>query len=224
DLFNEFLQKDNFDCDLLLLYEILQEKQPEKLRLVFYVEICAKVLKKHGDIKNFYTAVLKFLDANCSYKSAILVLRIIDAITNTRLYVPTSFYLITLLETAVDQKKLVSSYKKFTMENIRLSTDDIKTVELQLFVVEKVVFLLRKNLSIYSNSIGFPELSTTVEKELKNKCKKNEFKELIGDLIKEIQERRNFIEKKREETFKREEKIDSEKVKKFEGEIKKITF
>lgn len=225
-LIKEYQSQDNFDIDIHSFELLLTDKNTEKVQIIFYIKIFSIVLKKPTDIKTFYTIVLHYIDDNLDYKNSILIFNILNIIINTKLYVPTIFYFIHILKCAItiDNKKLLQTNKKYSLENIKLTSDDIKTVELQLFIVETSILLIQKVMSIYSNSIGYPELCETVCHELKTYCKINEFKSTVNNLIKRFDERKKYIINQRDNYFKKDDILDQNKVNEFEKNIQRIEF
>ncbi|KAI5148525.1 hypothetical protein ENBRE01_0386 [Enteropsectra breve] len=177
--------------------EALLARDFEKIEAVFISEILCQCLKKPVHFTKFVEILLKYMEKETSYKNSVFVLRLSSLIINTRFFIPLSFYLIKILEQAIAVTKTVSTKKSYNYDNLRLSSDDLITEELQMFVTGEAMMLIKRHCLMFSSQIGFPEFAFVVSNELRSKCKTGMFKEVIAGLIKQLTDRKNYIETER---------------------------
>lgn len=193
-----FIEKsESLDIELEALDKILQNTESEKVLIVFYIEILAKAIKKQEDFSKFSQIVLNYIENNLKYKNSIILLNTLRLLSNTRFYLPIIFYITRILEFAIKAGRVVRGNKQYTYDNIRLSNDDLNKEELQVFVIQESIKLIKYQCLMFGNSIGFPEIAFVLCNDLRTNCKVDCFKETIGDLIRAIAERKEYIEKKR---------------------------
>jgi len=194
----EFInRKEPLQEEIQAFKALISDPNYEKALFMFYVEILAKAVRKPADFNLFISTLLTFFDTNLSMKNSILILRGIKAIMNVKFYVPLSFYLTKLLSTAISVKNLRKMNRKFDYDHIRISSDEVESEELQMFVIKECVLLIKKHCFSLGSSIGYPEFATVVCNKLRTSCKIGIFKELASDLIRLLTERRTYIEEER---------------------------
>ncbi|KAI4292370.1 hypothetical protein PAPHI01_1644 [Pancytospora philotis] len=210
------------DEEIHALKELLADPSFEKLEAVFCIEVLSQTLKKQQDFTAFMSVVLDYVEANSTYKNSVFILRVLRNVINTRFYLPTTFYLVRVMQLAIEATKLSCTKKHFSYDDVRLSSDDLKTEELQIFVVNECLALIRRQVSVFGSSIGFPEYAFVVCNELRNRCKVGIFKETAAALIKLIVERKAYIEAEREKA--KIEKLSPKSVADFERDLAKWTI
>lgn len=187
----------NINDELDALKAIFENPSYEKVEAMFLIEILSQTLKQQQDFTKFVSIVITHIETIISYKNSIFILRIIKMLINTRFYLPVAYYLTKIMELSIVTTKISASGKKYSYDSIRLSSDDLTTEELQVFVIGECIRLVRKHCAMFGSSIAFPEYAFVVCNELRSKCKVGAFKEAIGDLIKMIIERKEYIEEER---------------------------
>lgn len=187
----------NIDAEITALDTLLESETYEKVLAIFSIDILSKSIKKQEDFAKFIGILLKHIEKITNYKNSIMTLRIIRTVINTRFFVPVSYYLIKLLSLAFENEKTKSTGQNFSYDDIRLSSDDLKSEELKDFVIKECLEMLRKNCIVFGSNIGFPEFAFVVCNELRNKCKFGPYKEVIADFIKYINQRKTYIEEER---------------------------
>ncbi|OQS55666.1 hypothetical protein EHP00_1390 [Ecytonucleospora hepatopenaei] len=197
----KFAQKDNFAEDLKILREILERDDSEKLRIVFYTKILAKILKKPNELKLFYAMVIEFIDRKSSnIKESILLINLIKIITNRKYFISTVFNLMQILhlylKNLATAKETVK--KQYYLDDLKVSNDSLKNIHFNSFVINEILVEIQNQMNLYSTNIGYPEIAFIVTKELR-KMKGSEFKEVIAQYIKEFTDNAEFIEEKRKE-------------------------
>lgn len=219
DSISKFIQSPTgINEELNELSNLLDNPSYEKVEVVFIVDILSQSLRQQNDFSKFISIITRHIENIMSYKNSIFILRIIRTIINTRFYVPLSYYITKVAELAISYNKMGrGDNKKFTYDNIRLSSDDLGTESLQLFVVSQCLALIRKHCSQFGNSISFPEFGFVVCNELRSRVKVAAFKELVGELIKEISGRKAYIEEKRQEL----KELNGKAVAEFESKLEK---
>lgn len=179
------------------LQKLLQNPSFEKVEVMFLIEILSQTLRQQHDFTRFITIVLEYIDKNLSYKNSIFILRIFKAIINTRFFLPLAYYIAKIIEEAIKTNNTISTGKTYDYDAIRLSSDDLHTQELQLFVIAEAIALIRGQCRIFGENIGFPEYAFVVCNELRSRCKVGAYKDIVGDLIKSIMDRKAYIESER---------------------------
>ncbi len=193
-----FIQKaEDLDVELEAFDKLLNDPSGEKVLILFYIEVLSSSLKKEGDFLKFIKLLLNYIEGKLSIKYSIFLLRILNLISKTRFYLPLTYYLTRILENAIKIPKTLKSNKEYTYDDIRLSNDELNREELQMFVIKEAIGLIKKQCLLFSKNIGFPELAFVISNDLRKNCKIGIFKEIIGDLIKDITERKEYIEKER---------------------------
>lgn len=187
----------NIPDELESLRAVLSSPSYEKIEALFVIDILSQTLKKQQDFTSFVTIVLEHIETILAYKNSVFILRILRSLINTRFFLPTAYYLTQLLSSAITAPKLTSTGKRFDYDSVRLSSDDLRTEELQIFVTGECLGLIRQQALSFGNSIGFPEYAFVLCNELRTKCKVGAFKEVVGDLLKSITDRKAYIEAER---------------------------
>jgi len=209
----------NNEEEIKALVNVMDCATYEKAEVVFYVEVLVQSTKKQKELALLMEAVFGHIEKEISYKNSIYLLRLLKAIGSTRLYTPLVYYLTKIISEADSDRKTGRTGKSYGFDKVRLSSDDLKSEELQLFVVGEAMSQIRRFLEVFGSSIGFPELASTICGELKKRCKKGEYKEEIGEFIKAVNRRKEYIEKER--ASKNIDISNGKLVKDFEGSLEK---
>ncbi|ORD94388.1 hypothetical protein ECANGB1_775 [Enterospora canceri] len=218
DLIDEFRAKRSYADEITELKSMIEKDDAERMRIIFYVKILSKCVVKKSDVTEFHSTVLREVGRRNSIKNGILVLNMINSLGEGRAFVPVVFEALKLLAAVVATRPKAQISRKFSLDRIKITSDDMQSVELQLFLVEEAIGVIRRSMSAHSKSIGFPELAEAVNRELR-KAKVGDFKEVVGSLVNRIEKRRLLILKEREEAFRKEDVLDENKVREFEKKI-----
>lgn len=198
-----------FDNEITALQDLLVNPNFERALALFSIEVLSRAIKTKKDFSNFIHVLLAHIERSLTYKNSIFILRIIHNISDSPFYIPLSYYLTKLAELSILQKQLKRTGKSYTFDNVRLSSDDLKSEELQIFVFGESLKMIRKQCLKFGSNIGFPELAFSITSELRRSCKVGLFKESVSDLIKWIIDRKEYIESKRKELKIKHEPIKS---------------
>ncbi|KAI5176502.1 hypothetical protein PAEPH01_2317, partial [Pancytospora epiphaga] len=130
---------ENISSELDNLKALIENPSYEKVEVLFLMEVLSQTLKKQQDFTRFISIVLEHLEGILSYKNSIFILRILKNIMNTRFYVPTVYYISKVLQGAAEVERPQSTGRIFTYDDIRLSSDDLKSSELQNFIAGECI-------------------------------------------------------------------------------------
>lgn len=188
-------ERKNIPDEISGFKRLISDPNFEKAQFVFYTDILCKTVRTPNELNLLLPVLFDFIDNNLNLRSSILILRIVKNLIMKNSFIPLSFYLCKILKLAINMK-VKKGDKKFSYDSIRLSSDDLNTEELQMFIIRECVVLIKKQCHNFSNSIGFPEYASVICNELSS-CKIGVFKELASNLIKIIQDRKEYVEEER---------------------------
>lgn len=186
-----------FSNEILAFKALCSDQAHDRALFVFYVELLSKAMKKPSDYSELVSVLLPYLEENISMKTSIIALRSLKALCFSKALIPISYYLTKLMSIAINTKNLKKIGKQINYDNIRISSDEAASEELQMFVIKECIVLIKKHCHTFGNSIGFPEFASVICNELKSKCKVGLYKEITDDLIKYILSRKEYIEEER---------------------------
>lgn len=186
----------DFSSEIQAFKTLCTDPNYDRALLVFYVELLSRAIKKPADLDGFISVLLPFIDTATIMKTSVVVLRTLRALCTIKAFIPLSFYLVKLMAVAMNMKNVKRTGKHFTYDEVKISTEEASSEELQIFVIRESIQLLKRHLRAHGSSIAFPELATVVCGELRIQGK-GVYKEIVGDLIKYIQKRKTYVEEER---------------------------
>ncbi|ADM12182.1 uncharacterized protein Eint_090530 [Encephalitozoon intestinalis ATCC 50506] len=218
DIQNYVLNPKDVDAEIFYLEKYARTKNPDLSKITFMIEVLSKCLKKHSDFRDYIKLLVGIIETYKDYRYSIFCLRAIKSVAGSKFYVPLSFYIIRILKNAISVKNLSVEGRKISYDMVNPDPSRTKSEEHQMFVIEEAGSLLLQHMSVFSKSIGFPELAAVVVSELK-KLRIGVFKEVMDNVISNINAQREHVLEKRNNL--KLNGIDGKVVSSFESSIEK---
>ncbi|AFN83670.1 hypothetical protein EROM_090530 [Encephalitozoon romaleae SJ-2008] len=196
DIKSYVLNPKNADNEILYLEKYVNVKNPDLSKIIFITEVLGKCLRRHSEFRDYMKLLVELMERYNDYPHSIFCLRIIKSISGSKFYTPLSFYILRILRNAISVKNLTASGRSIDYDMLNPDMERCKSEEHQMFVIEEAGSLLLKHMSMFSKNIGFPELASVVINELK-KLRTGIYKEVIGKMIFDINEQREYVLEKR---------------------------
>ena len=217
----EFKAKKSFLTDIKIYKELLADDKAELLKIVTYTKILSSVVVKDKEFRLFNILAMDYLNrkTTCSLQSCMVNINIIKILSSGKWFNSVIYNCLMMIRQFY-KLKTKSNNKKYDCDDLKVTSDDVKSVELQIYVINTSLELLRKNIFRYKNNVAFPELGKMVVKELNKLCD-GEFKDIFKEISKEINETVIEMEENRKNWFKKEETISIEEAQKYEKALLK---
>ncbi|ELQ74676.1 putative protein involved in nuclear export of pre-ribosomes [Trachipleistophora hominis] len=195
DEINKFVEnatKEMVKEEVSYLGYLIKQKEYDRSLCVFMIENISKCIGSNN-LKSFLNIVFKLLEV-VSIKKSVFHLKIIQSVLRIPFYIPLARKLIELFKLGIAIKDTKTIGKKIDYSKIKLTTEYLRSEELKGFILEESLALLFAHLNSISDSLGFPEISYHVLKELKEI---NEDNIDLKDLIERIERQVDLITNKR---------------------------
>lgn len=187
--------------DTLLVLFIIEKLNLQTKRVEFF-EACIKLIKSSPKYYIFNLRILNLLQKNMVANN--IFFPFCNPILN------------------MTKKLHIANEGKYQQDlnKLKVGSDVSQTSGYVEFILEKLLQALMKNLNLISSSLGFPEISFWVVKELKNIEIEGKSKIIIAGVILQIEEQNKKIKEIRN-TIKKENTTKSD-IKKIENTIEKM--
>lgn len=163
----------------------LNNKDLNKLKVIFMIEILVKIMRKKQDERILIDILLFILQKYNSSSFIIFRLRVIKNILSLNCYVPCFLTLFSVFEQ-------LDSLKEYSEGSMTYDDLNIKDQIDSLFVLQEFRSLFLANLNKISDCYGVVEISDILLKELK-KHNKDMYKEFIEGMCDTVIKHRNYI-------------------------------
>lgn len=177
----------------------LNNKDLNKLKVIFTIEILIKIIKKKQDERILIDILLYILQKYNSCTFIIFRLRIIKNILSLNCYVPCFLILFNIFEQ-------IDSFKEYSEGSMNYDSLNVKDQIDSLFVLQELRSLFLSNLNKISDCYGFVEVSNILLKEFK-KHNKEIYSEFIEGICDKVNKHRNYIKECRNKNKKAEKMI-----------------
>ncbi|ELA46720.1 hypothetical protein VCUG_01806 [Vavraia culicis subsp. floridensis] len=190
--FVESATKDVIKEEISYLGYLVKQKEYDRSLCAFMVENISKCIG-NNNLTSFLNIMFKLVEI-ISIKKSVYHLKIIQSILRIPFYIPLGLKLIELFKMGIAIKDTKAIGKKVDYSKVKLTTEYLKSEELKEFILEESLALLFAHLNSISDSLGFPEVSYHVLKELKE-IKEDNID--LKDLIERIEGQVDVIKNKR---------------------------
>ncbi|WEL39446.1 Noc2p-like protein [Encephalitozoon hellem] len=218
DIKNYVLSPKDTGNEILYLERYISSKSPDLAKIIFISEVLGKCLRRHSEFRDYTKLLVALMETYKDYPHSIFCLRVIKSAVGSKFYVPLSFYILRILGNAISVKNLVASGRRIDYDMVVPDAERTKSEEHQMFVIEEAGSLLLQHMSTFSRNIGFPELASVVICELK-KLRIGIYKEIVGKIIFEINEQKEYVLEKRNKL--KLNGIDGKTISSFESSIER---
>lgn len=190
--FSENVTKDILKEEISYLGYLVKQKEFDRTLSSFMIEIISKCIDS-TTLANFLNIVFRLLEVT-SLKQSVFHLKIIQNLLNISFYIPVGLKLLSLFKLTLKMNELTKINKKVDYEKIKVTSEYLSSEELKSFISEESLALLFTHLNSISDSLGFPEISCHILRELKEIKEDNMD---LKDLIERVEEQVAIITEKR---------------------------